>query len=911
MHKTIKNIIIIRDGYIMKKTVFFTVITILAVIFLMVGCICLKFGPPNLVYMRPGNGSVTVALNALLEWKFEADFIEGGSNQPTIVRTTLEFGPAGAMAKIGDYYASQGTYDPDLNYGQHYEWRVTAEDSTGKTKTIKYSFTVEATPLNLEELALSLDMTDICYLLDADETQWWSPLLVTVTVEGTNVTDFDLLTYCTSADHAYELLDIAFPPGENATALTCQFNTEKWMLPDADGNINIGNIPAPGTTIIFTIEARTDTGTTARQTYRVTGLNATATLNATQAENASTLRGNEINLENIGDTHIELTFNTDFNPDIFQAYGVNIQLIEGPVGPTAIPSVIVEANDKSKSVTDHVYTLNNGGGVYVFKGTLQGTTTCGQYIAEIVTDFATVNYNTDATDPVVDSIVQGPQNNQATITFTATDVDSGFDPTEQVIEVVNEAHINWNTPPFNFVQGANHYTYTVECAMTPDSFDGETKRATLTAKDMAGKTAVCEATFSLDNMAPRIEPDPTNPATTIQTGQTNTYFYDITDGGEISGVSISFNNANHVVSNSLRGKRETTQTASITLTGTDTGTGTITVTATDTKDNVTVEHFPIGVYAPLQVAIKNVATDNGNYFTGDYATVTFTATGSEFVQGFYRITVGGESTFSLLNNPIEDQEVIWRLPSVDATQFWATIVATDTYDAAYSEATQVWVDNRFGELNITANTRINAASFNSPALFATITATDFGTTTDIEITRIEGIDSASVTISPMITPLVNQRNNFHTKMATASLQEPFGATTTYATVTFTATDSFGNSTNTDVVLGIDTFVPLIGISFTSSFYDIVISAADYYVDENLGGFVSNNSLEVEITHQSSFTDHLSLIYYPVSKPIFTEIEYDARPNETMDITIYATATVTDRFGNCASITDSATIQFSN
>ena len=160
----------------------------------------------------------------------------------------------------------------------------------------------------------------------------------------------------------------------------------------------------------------------------------------------------------------------------------------------------------------------------------------------------------------------------------------------------------------------------------------------------------------------------------------------------------------------------------------------------------------------------------------------------------------------------------------------------------------------------------------------------------------------------MFTPLVDHRANDHTKKATASLIETFGATTTYATVTFTATDTFGNSTITDVVLGIDTFVPLIDISFTSSFYDIVISAADYYVDENLGGFVSNNSLEVEITHQSSFTDNLSLVYYPVSNPVYTYLEYKGRPKETMDIRIYATATVTDRFGNCASITDSATIQ---
>lgn len=895
----------------MKKIVILEAITVIIVIFITVGCIFTHFSPPNLVYMRPANNSLSVALDALLEWKFEPGVVEGLGDSPTIVKITLEFGLKDAMKKIGDYYFGEGTFDPDLNYGQQYEWRITAEDSNGETNAIKYSFRVEATPLVVEELALSLDATDIYYLVDAVETQWLSPPLVTVTVEGTNVSQFDILTYCTSADHAYELLDIVFPLGENATALTCDFNSEKWMLPDADGNITIGNTPDPGTTIIFTIEAQTETGTIARETYRVTGLNATATLSATQAENASIQRGNEINLENIGDNQIELTFNTDFNPDIFQAYGVNIQLIEAPVGPAATPSMVVEANDKSKSVKDHWYTLNNGGGVYVFKGTLQGTTTCGQYIEEIISDFATVNYNTDATDPDVNAIVQAPANDQATITFFATDTGSGFDPTEQMIEVVNEANINWNTPPFNFTQGVDYYTYIVECAFTPDAFDGETKRATLTAKDIAGNVAVCEATFSIDNMAPRIEPDPTNPATTIQTGQTNTYFYDITDGGAISAVSISFNNANHVVTNSLRGKRAITQTASITLTGTETGTGTITVAATDTHDNVTIEHFTIRVYAPLQVVIKNVATDNGNYFTSEYATVTFTATGAEFVEGFYRITVGGESTFSLLNNPIEDQEVIWRLPSVDATQFRATLVATDTYGAAYSEATQAWVDNTFGELNISANTRINAAMFNSPALFATITATDFGTITAIEITRIEGIDPASVSISPLFTPLVNQRNTHHTKMATASLKEPFGATTTYATVTFTATDTFGNSTNTDVLLGIDTFVPLLGILFNAGEWDIQITAYDYYVNESLGGFVSKDSLEMEITHQSSFTDNLSLIYYPVLNPIYTQLEYKGRPKETMDIRIYATATVTDRFGNVASITDSATIQFIN
>src|SRR6056297_1983934 len=130
----------------MKKIRLLVVVSVLTVLFLMVGCIFLKFGPPNLVYMRPGNGSVGVSINALLEWKFEADVIEGASNQPTIARTTLEFGPKGAIVKIGDYYASQGTYDPDLNYDQEYEWRVTAEDSTGKTKTVKYSFTVETTP---------------------------------------------------------------------------------------------------------------------------------------------------------------------------------------------------------------------------------------------------------------------------------------------------------------------------------------------------------------------------------------------------------------------------------------------------------------------------------------------------------------------------------------------------------------------------------------------------------------------------------------------------------------------------------------------------------------------------------------------------------------------------------------------
>jgi len=888
----------------MKKRLFFEIITILSVIFLIAGCIFTRFYPPSLVYLRPGNGAVDVALNALLEWKFEPGAVKGFGDTPTIVSVTLEFGPQDDMKKINDFYFGQGTYDPDLNYGQTYEWQVTAEDSNGKTSTINYSFTVEATPLVVEELALSLDATDIYYLVDADETQWWSPPLVTVTVEGTNVTDFDLLTYCTTADHAYELSDIAFPLGENATTLTCQFNIEKWMLPDADGNITIGNNPAPGTTIIFTIEAQTETGTIARETYRVTGLNATATLNATQAETTSTLRGNEINLENIGDNKIELTFNTDFNPDIFQAYGVNIQLIEAPVGPTATPSVIVEANDKSKSVKDHLYTLNNGGGVYVFKGTLQGTTTCGQYIAEIISDFATVNYNTDATDPDVDAIVQGPQNNQATITFTATDTDSGFDPTEQMIEVVNEAHINWNTPPFNFVQGTNHYTYTVECAMTPDSFDGETKRATLTAKDMAGNVTLCEATFSIDNMAPRIEPDPTNPATTIQTGQTKTFRYDITDGGGLNAVSISFNNANHVVTNSFRGKRATTQTASITLTGTETGTGTITVIATDTNDNVTVEHYSIIVYEPLNVAIKNVATDNGNCFTGDYATVTFTATGTEFVEGFYRITVGGESTFSNINR-MEDQDVVWRLPTVDGGQFWATIVATDTHGAAYSESTQAWVDNTFGALSITSNSQINADSFNSPALFATITVTDYATIDAIEITNIEGIDSSSATISPMITPLVVQRNN-HTKMATASLIEPFGTPTTYATVTFTATDTFGNSTDTDVILGIDTDVPTLVISFEQD-DTIMVIAGDLYVDENLGGFVSKDSIVVELTHQSSFTDSSIFFYLPHTNPMMTLIFYGASPTEAMNELIYATVTVTDKSGNVASQSASGTI----
>jgi len=891
----------------MKKIVILEVITVIIVILITVGCIFTSFSPPSLVYMRPGNNSLSVALNALLEWKFEPGVVEGLGDPPTIVKITLEFGLKDALKKIRDYYSSQGTYNPDLNYGQQYEWRLTAEDSNGETKAFKYSFTVEATPETDEELAITLDTTDISFL--AGESEWWCPSLVTATIHGTNVSQFDILTYCSDADHAYELADIEFPSGESATDLTCDFNSETWMLPDENGNITIGNTPAPGTSIVFTIEAKTDSGTTAVKSYRVTGLNATATLNATQAENASIQRGNEIDLEKIEDNQIELTFNSDFTPDIFQVYSVNIQLIEAPVGPAATPSIVVEANDKSKSVKDHLYTLNNGPGVYVFKGTLQGTTTYGQYIAEIISDFATVNYRTDNTDPQVGFTLQEPLNGQATITFSATDTGYGFDPDEQSIVAVNGADVNWNTPAFDFPQGAKNYTYTVICSYTPGLFDGETLRATLTVKDIAGNSANSQAALYIDEVAPKILAEVTNPGTAIQTGQTKTFSYEITDGGEISDVNISFNNANNVITTSVRGSR-TTQTADITLTGHETGTGTITVTATDAKDNVSTEDFAILVYSPLTVTIKNVATDNGNYFTSEYATVTFTATGSAFVQGFYRITVGGESTFSNINR-MEDQEVIWRLPSVDATQFWATIVATDTYGAAYPAATQVWVDNRFGELNISANTRINAASFNSPALFATITATDFGTTTAIEITHVEGIDSASVTIGDMITPLLNQRNNLHTKMATASLQEPFGATTTYATVTFTATDSFGNSTNTDVVLGIDTFVPLIGISFNSSFYDIVISAADYYVDENLGGFVSNNSLEVEITHQSSFTDHLSLIYYPVSKPIFTEIEYDARPKETMDITIYATATVTDRFGNCASITDSATIQFSN
>lgn len=250
----------------------------------------------------------------------------------------------------------------------------------------------------------------------------------------------------------------------------------------------------------------------------------------------------------------------------------------------------------------------------------------------------------------------------------------------------------------------------------------------------------------------------------------------------------------------------------------------------------------------ITLATPTTAGPGGQSFVcGDFATITFTA--NDVDGNFDHGTLSDDFGNAAYNftNPVTNYEHRFNYPDTDYTVVEVTLSAWDTAGAMSQDATTIYVDNKLGGLAVVnSDPTITNADFTSPAWIATITAQDDYLLGAFDVAAVQGIPEASVTFN-------NSNPNSNLSTRGAYLVDPFGATETYATVTFVATDSAPcqNSTTVSVGFYIDTLAP------TFTVFEATTSA---YINQSANGQVAlavSEPLDMTLTTLSATLTYIS------------------------------------------------------